>query len=195
MNNDDVDDSRERNSSTPPLVVQIPPNIASDDDANTTLETTKKEFRNWQSDGQIKRILCDLFHTGDKSIGCAKYPVGDQSTWNVFNIRANRSDEFPARAPSEGMRVKAKNWLLLFRSYAMECMKIKVKSAYLLLFNSEEYRHLRGERTDIVNFKQMVEILENNTDEQVWYWCSSLIVFCFLSFEFKLPVIFIVIHE
>ena len=85
----------------------------------------------------------------------------------MFNIQANRLDKFPDRPPSDGMKVKAKKWLILFRSYALEYMKKKVMSNYLLLFNSEKYRNLRGENQSVVSFQRMTEILRDNTYEEV----------------------------
>ena len=65
------------------------------------------------------------------------------------------------------MKVKARNWLILFRSYALQWMKNKVISDYLVLFNSEEYNDLRGTDHAVVGFKEMTKILLNNKDEKV----------------------------
>ena len=65
------------------------------------------------------------------------------------------------------MKVKARNWLILFRSYALEWMKNKVMSDYLVLFNSEEYIDLRGTDHAVVGFKEMTKILLSNKDEKV----------------------------
>ena len=165
MMSDDPDDGTDNIS--PVGVVLIPAETASNDDNNTILEGKKNDFLSWQSDGKVRYILCDLFESVDKCIGSAKCPVGDQSTWNVFNIQANRLDKFPDRPPSDGMKVKAKKWLILFRSYALEYMKKKVMSNYLLLFNSEKYRNLRGENQSVVSFQRMTEILRDNTYEEV----------------------------
>ena len=153
-----------------PVAVNITPaQIASNENPNIILENVKNDFLSWQTDGKVKSILCDLFESGDNSIGSDKYPVGDQSTWNVFNIQANRSDKFPDRPPSLGMKVIAKNWLLLFRSYALEYMKKKVMSNYLLLFNSEKYRSLRVENQSVVSFRKMCDIMKDNTNQEVWW--------------------------
>ena len=151
-----------------PVAVDITPaQIASNENPNIILENVKNDFVSWQTGGKVKSILCDLFESGDNSIGSDKYPVGDQSTWNVFNIQANRSDKFPDRPPSYAMKVTAKNWMLLFRSYALEYMKKKVMSNYLLLFNGEKYCSLRGENHSVVSFQKMTEILKDYKNEEV----------------------------
>ena len=81
----------------------------------------KKDFLAWQTDGITRCIFCGIFQTGDKSIGSKDYPIGDQSTWNVFNLTVARSIKFPERPPTDSMKVvKARNWLILCWSYALE---------------------------------------------------------------------------
>ena len=65
------------------------------------------------------------------------------------------------------MKVKARNWLILILSYALEWMKNKDMSDYLVLFNSEEYHDLRGTDHAVVGFKEMTKILLSNKDEKV----------------------------
>ena len=141
--------------------------VATGNDENTLLERDKKDFLAWQTDGITRCILSDIFQTGDKSIGSKDYPIGDQSTWNVFNLTVARSIKFPDTPPTDSMKVKARNWLILFRSYALEWMKNKVMSDYLVLFNSEEYNDLRGTDHAVVGFKEMTKILKNYKDEEV----------------------------
>ena len=141
--------------------------VAAGNEDNTLLEKDKKDFLAWQTDGITRCILCGILQTGDKSIGSKDYPIGDQSTWNVFNLTVARSIKFPYRSPTDSMKVKARNWLILFRSYALEWMKNKVMSDYLVLFNSEEYDDLRGTNHAVVGFKEMTKILFRNTDEKV----------------------------
>ena len=153
-----------------------PANNTQTDDPQSfvVVEQNIDDFKSWKSEDHFKNIVPNVCVSYNKKVNVDM--VSDAVAWNITNLRQPLDWPLPTETVAPGAKVKSVIWIQLFKSYVMKYMKDKVKSNYLILFNSEKYRCLRSNHSILMNYKEMCRILSPVTSESV----RIVALFCFV---------------
>ena len=141
------------------------PPFHDDTDLTTTVESSKDEFIKWRVEEKEKCVYKQIITSPNYKIDVGK--LGHPIVWNIYNLRCDQNAKFPSESPSTEMLGGAKVWMESFRSYSLGVMKDFAMKEYVRIFNSHEYKNLRGSERKICCFNEIVEKMKKSEDEEV----------------------------
>ena len=141
------------------------PPLAKNTDLTTNIESNKDEFSKWAIEQKQKCVDKQIITSPNYKIDVGK--LGHPIVWNIYNLRCDQNAKFPSESPSTEMLGGAKAWMEAFCSYSLGVMKDYAMNEYVRIFNSADYKNLRGMERKICCFNEIVEKMKKSEDEEV----------------------------
>ena len=172
--------------------------IMTDDDINATTHNIEfglstEEFSKWKEDESYKNIINNVIVSYDKDVKVEM--ISDTIAWNIANLTKPVEWEIPQQAIPSNAKVKSVLWIKCFKSYVMAYMRLKWRSAYVRIFNTEKFKCLRTNESSgvLFNFKQICDMVKKVKNDDVRFY-FVFVVCCFadsLNFNCRVCYFFV----
>ena len=164
---------------------------------NDTIEfgLTVKDFLKWKNDKCYKNIINNVIVSYEKTVHVGM--ISDTIAWNIANLTKPIDWSIPEQAISSSAKVKSVLWIKCFKAYVKAYMRQKWKSAYVRIFNQDQYRCLRTKDCSgaLLNFKQICDMVKKIKNNEVRFFTCDVVCCFAASLNFNCRVCYFLLNH